>query len=33
MWANEPELARKWTNKYGSKIVKKSFLKKKKEKK
>lgn len=33
MWANKPKLAREWTDKYGSKIVKAvSKLKTKKEK-
>jgi len=30
MFANKPEMAKKWTEKYGSKPEKKSFLKKKK---
>ena len=31
LWAKEPEIAREWTDKYGSKIVKKKKKKKKKE--
>ena len=29
LWMKEPELARKWTNKYGSKIHKKKDLREK----
>jgi len=29
MWAKHPKLARKWTKKYGSKVVKKRKKKKK----
>ena len=29
LWKNEPKIARKWTKKYGSKLVKKKGKKKK----
>lgn len=29
MWANKPKMAKKWADKYGSKIVKKKKKKKK----
>jgi hypothetical protein len=31
LWKNEPELAKKWTEKYGSKVVKSKKKKKKNE--
>ena len=33
MWAKHPDIARRWTKKYGSKVVKSKKKKKKKKKK